>query len=497
MNHNLLNSLRKIPYLSRISAIAEKKKVDIWLVGGFLRDVYLKKNKQLVDFDFCVEKEVCSVARQFAKETGSKCIVLDENSGSYRVILKRKGGICTYDFSLMRGSDLLEDLSLRDFSINTLSVNLKRKTHCVLDAFDAKKDLDRGVIRCIKEEVFFQDPLRVLRGLSFMANYGFRIEGRTEKFMVKYKTFLSKVSRERINEELFKIFSAENSYPAVKKMSDLKIIDEIIPYVGLSRGVSQGGYHHLDVWDHSLETLRKFEEIWQRRLKKDKDIFDYFREELAQGRSRIQIVKLACLLHDLGKPRAKKHVNKKTIFYTHEKIGRDLSEEIAGGLRLSFREREVLKKLVFWHLRPGYLADQIVPSSRAIYRFFRDTGEDGIAVIILSLSDWRATRGPLTNKKKRRKHEIVMLKLIDFYLAEKKKTPLSKIVDGDDLMRKFKLSPSPLIGKILRKIEEEQSLGKISTKTEAYHAAKKIIKGSFVFRVKKEEICRGGSVTLP
>lgn len=475
MNHNLLNSLRKIPYLPRISAIAGKKKAGVWLVGGFLRDVYLKKNKPLVDFDFCVEKEVRFIAMQFAKEIASKCIVLDEEQGSYRVILKRKGGICTYDFSRMRGRDLFEDLSLRDFSVNTLSVSLNCKKYCVLDAFGAKKDLGRGVIRCIKEEVFFHDPLRVLRGVSFMANYGFRLEAGTEKFMVKYKTFLKKVSRERINDELFKIFSADNSYPAVKKMSDLKIIDEIIPYVGRSRGVIQGDYHHLDVWEHSLETLRKFEEIWQRRLKKDKDIFDYFYEELAQDRRRIQIVKLACLLHDLGKPRAKKHVKKKTVFYTHEKIGRDLSEKIADELKVSFREKEVLKKLVFWHLRPGYLADQFTPSPRAIYRFFRDTGEDGIAVIILSLSDWRATRGPLTNNKKRRKHEIVMFKLIDFYLAEKKKTPLSKIVDGDDLMRKFKLSPSPLIGKLLRKIEEEQSLGKISTKTEAYHAARKII----------------------
>ena len=84
-----------------------------------------------------------------------------------------------------------------------------------------------------------------------------------------------------------------------------------------------------------------------------------------------------------------------------------MAEEVAQNLRLSLREREVLKKLIFWHLRPGYLADQITPSHRAIYRFFRDTKPEGVGVILLSLADWRATRGPLTNAKKRRRHEKI------------------------------------------------------------------------------------------
>jgi poly(A) polymerase len=474
---NLQYYLKKIPYLSSISLIARKRKVNIWLVGGFLRDVYLKKKKDFLDFDFCVEKDVFAVAGEFAKKISAKLIILDKEQGSLRVILKKKDKIYTYDFTLIRGDDFYQDLSLRDFSINTLAVNLNSKKYKLIDYFSVKKDLDKKVIRFIKEEVLLDDPLRILRGMSFSANYGFRIDKKTEKAMVKYKKLLKTVSGERVNEELFKILSADKSYPTVKKMSDLKIIDEVIPYVGKGRGVFQGRYHHLDVWDHSLETLRKFEELYHKRIVKDKDIFDYFQEELAQGRKCLQIVKLACILHDVGKPFAKKKRAKKTIFHTHEKIGRDLAQDIAGILRLSFKEKEVLKKLIFWHLRPGYLADQVQPSRKAIYRFFRDTGEDGIGVIILSLSDWRATRGPLTNARKRRKHEQIMLNLIDHYLEEKKKKPLPKIVDGYDLMRKFKLSPSPVVGKILKKVREGQALGKVVTKAEVYEIAKKIIGG--------------------
>lgn len=471
----LQDYLKKIPYLSLISRIGVKIRINIWLVGGFLRDVYLKKRKVFLDFDFCVEKDVFSIAKQFAREVSSKIITLDEKQGSFRVIVKYKGMIYTYDFTLMRGESFKEDLSLRDFTINTLALNLNDKNKILLDYLGARKDIDRKILRSVKEEVFLDDPLRILRAFSFMANYGFHLDKKTKDAIEKYRNILKNVSGERINEELFKIFSSDNSYFVISKMDNSGILSEIIPYIDKGRGVFQGGYHHLDVWQHSLETLRQFEIFYRRKLCKDKDIFDYLNEELAGLRKRIHIIKLACLLHDIGKPLAKKEKDKKTIFHTHEKIGRDLAHQIALKLRFSFKEREFLKKLIFWHLRPGYLAGEKSPSHRAIYRFFHDTEEEGVGVIILSLSDWRATRGVLIDEKRRKKHERVMVDLIDRYFAEKKKVPLPKIIDGYDIMRKFKLSPSPLIGKILKKVREEQALGKVSTKDEAYKAAKKII----------------------
>lgn len=472
---NLKGYLKEIPHLSLISRIARQRKVNIWLVGGFLRDIYLKKDVDLFDFDFCVESNAVSIAREFAEKIFSKCIMLDEVQESLRVILKKKDKLYTYDFTLIRGGSLYQDLSLRDFSINTLAVNLKEREAKIIDYFGARKDLKHKVIKVIKEEVIPQDPLRILRGFAFVACYGFHIENKTLKLMFKFKKLIKKVSKERVNEELFKILASPNSFKTIKMMDKLRIIDEIIPYIDKMRGVSQGAYHHLDVWEHSLDTLRQFEILCQRRLAKKKEIVAYLNEELAKDRRYIQIIKLACLLHDVGKPFAVRREKKKTIFHTHEKIGRDLAEEISSNLRLSWREREVLEKLIFWHLRPGYLADQVNPTKRAIYRFFRDTQNEGIAVILLSLSDWRATRGPLTSAKKRKKHEKIMFKLIDKYFEERKKKPLPKIVDGYDIMQKFKLKSSPLIGKILKKIREEQALGKISYKAEAYKVAKKVL----------------------
>lgn len=459
-----------------VSRIARSRNLGIWLVGGALRDIYLKSNKELIDFDFCVEKGTLAVAKEFAKTISSKVIVLDKDQKSYRVVLKEKGKFYTYDFTAMRGENLEEDLALRDFTINTLTVSLLDKKLKLIDHLEARRAINNKTITVVRDEVIPQDPLRILRGFSFVANYGFRINARTLKLIVKHKKLLQSVSRERINEELFKILASNNSYKVIKAMDKLKIIDQVIPEIVKMRGITQeGGYHHLEVWEHSLETLRQFELFCNKQLGKNKEMASYLNQELAVKRKRGQIIKLACLLHDIGKPKAKKKLKGKIIFHTHEKIGREIAEKIADNLRLSLREKNILTKLIFWHLRPGYLADQVYPSKRAVYRFFRDTQEEGVAVILLSFSDWRATRGPLTDSKKRKSHEVIMLGLADKYFIDKKKKPLPKIIDGHSIMSKFKVPAGPLIGVILKKIKEDQALGKISTKSEAAKKAKQIL----------------------
>ncbi|MCK4809695.1 MAG: CCA tRNA nucleotidyltransferase [Candidatus Omnitrophica bacterium] len=472
---SLKEKIIRIPYLSDLNNLSKSINVEVYLVGGFLRDIYMKRSG-CFDFDFAVSKKVLELSRRFSKRIKGKLIVLDEGERIYRVILKKTDKIYIYDFSQLKGATFKEDVLRRDFSINTLGVKIDDISRPeLLDYLGARKDLKKKLIRVVAEEVLIEDPLRILRAFSLSARFVLKIGRKTSKLLAKHRKLLGKVSGERINEELFKILGSLNSYRLIKKMSDLFILDEIIPYISGCRGVSQGGYHHLNVWDHSLETLFRFELLYKGNLSKNKVVADYLNEELSGNRRRIQILKLACLLHDIGKPLAKKEKDKRTIFHAHEKIGRDLAQTIALKLKLSSREKEVLKKMIFWHLRPGYLADEVTPSRRAIYRFFRDTQEEGAGVIILSLADWRATRGPLTDRKRRAKHEKVMLRLINKCFQEKEKKPLPKIINGFEIMKKFKLEPSLLIGKVLKKIKEEQALGNVSNKREAYALAKTMI----------------------
>jgi putative nucleotidyltransferase with HDIG domain len=456
-----------IAHISLLRNLIANEKNDLWLVGGVLRDLYLGKKKVYRDFDFCVEKNTLKFVKKFSSAVNAKFIILDEEQETYRVIVKENDSVRYYDFTAMRGKSLAEDLKCRDFTVNSLGVSLKDSECRLIDLCGSCRDLKSGILRSVSGKVFADDPLRILRGFSFMANYGFTIDKKTLSAMKKYKRLLKNVSGERLGEEFLKIFNGADSFKAVKLLSDTHILDEIIPFVSSARGVTQGDYHHLDVWRHSLETLRCFERLCVACLKKDKLVFDYLNEELAQNRRRIQIVKLACLLHDIGKPKAKAMKDKKTIFYGHEEIGRKICRKVALRLKLSSRERDVLGNLVFWHLRPGYLADTKTPTARAVYRYFRDTAEEGVSVSLLSLADWRATRGKLTRSGDRKNHDRVMLGLVGHYFAQKAKKPLPKIIDGYDIMKTFKLKPSPLVGVILNAVKEEQALGNINDKAGA------------------------------
>jgi len=470
---NLTESFKKIPYWGRVAAIALEKKAKVWLVGGFLRDEYLDRMSAQPDFDFAVQGDTYAVAAGFAASLKASLVVLDEQQKTYRVVLDTERGRCNYDFNGLRAASLEEDLRLRDFTINTLSVDLSSQPFALHDYCQAKLDLKARRIRMLADRVFVDDPLRALRGFSFMTKLGFTIEPATVNAIKRHGRLLAKVSPERVSEELFKILKAEHCFKSVKLMDDCGVLEVVLPLIRKCRRVRQGKYHHLDVWNHSLETLRQMEWLIQRRFRGDKAVEEYLSQKVNSARPLGGLLKLACLLHDAGKPQAKKRKNKKTIFYAHEKIGADLCLRLAEKLKFSNRESEILKKLVFWHLRPGYLADQIKPSRRAVYRFFQDTGPEGAAVILLSLADWRATRGPLTSPYRQRRHERIMLSLLGEYFAQKKK-PEVRLLDGYEVMKALDVPPSPLVGKILKAVKEEQALGRVKTKQQALDLVRRI-----------------------
>lgn len=483
MNNNTY--LKKIPQLNRISQLAKNNGINVWLVGGFLRDIHLQLNRGLTDFDFCVEKDIESFVQKVNKNIGGKLIVLDKKTSSFRIILVKNKKSYTYDFTPLRGKNIKKDLSLRDFTINTLAVNINIPDQ-VLDYYQGLKDLRKKKIKALSQKVIIDDPLRILRGFSFVARYKFKIDRQTLDSFYRHRKKIEKISFERINEELFKIFDSQDSYKIIKIMDRFRVIDQVLPDVNKMRKTTQGGFHHLNVWDHSIEALKQFELLCQAKIKNKKEVMSFLNQKLSRGKKRTQILKLACLLHDLGKPFVKKKSKTRTIFHTHEKVGKEKASLFAKKMRLSKAERQALEKMVFWHLRPGYLADQITPSKRAVYRFFRDTEEEGIAVVLLSLADWRATCGPLADYKKRKRHEKIMLELISNHLHQKKKKPIPRLIDGHDIIKKYGAEEGPIIGEILTKIKELQVLEKVKNKQEALKAAKQILKKKKKIKLKRK-----------
>ncbi len=476
----------KIEYLDILRPVydfASKNKVRLYLVGGILRDCLLKREKPNPDFDFCLKGDAINFGARLSRQVKAGFVVLDKEHGACRLVKKMKENICTLDFTDFRGKDLQEDLKHRDFTINTLALELKdlftgKDTEAlIIDSCAGMKDLKSKIIRIAGRESFDEDPLRIMRAFSLASILGFKIEEKTLVLIKAKAAKLSTVSGERLRDELFKVLDSREAFENISSMDKLGVIKAVFPEFNVMRGLRQGPYHHLDVWRHTLETLKQLEGLFFQ-MRSNKNIQGYLDEFICGPRSRRSLIKLGALLHDIGKPAALRHEKGKTKFHGHERIGADMAVDIARRLKLSNDELQALNKMVFWHLRPGYLADSECPTKRAVFRYFRDTAKEGLSVLLLSMADQRATRGVLTSEESRQQHERVVLRLIREYFRNSREEKPPRLVNGDDLIKKLKLTPSPLVGKILSELEELQAIGRLKNKKEALELARKIVKNA-------------------
>ena len=462
-NHKIFESL---PFKTLVR-LAQKEKKALYLVGGFLRDFLIGHEKKQVDLDFALKNDAIPFGRRLAKELRAGFVILDRAHGCSRVVYKDKsGGFLTFDFVDFRGKDLKGDLLKRDFTINTLALKVPFLKEGVLDFYGAKRDMALKTIRVVDKTSFDDDPLRILRAFSMSALFGFKIAPATLALIKKKKQSLKTIAGERLRDELFKILDAPQAWKYIRLLDKDGILKEVIPQVRLMHHVKQGGYHHLDVWGHSLETVKQLEKLLVQ-LKDRHEVSAYLNEALSSGRRRKQLIKLAALLHDIGKPKAFEVKAGKTMFHGHERIGRIISDTVSEKIKLSTAERFALDTIIFWHLRPGYLADNVVLTKRAIHRYFRDTKEEAVSVLLVAIADQRATRGPLATPESRKRHEDVSFSLIDRYFEMLKEKPFVRLINGTDLIRSLKLKPGPIFSKLLFGVEEAQVESRVRTKKEA------------------------------
>lgn len=479
---------KNYPELKIIQEIAKRKKLSVHLVGGFLRDYMLESvgklpNKELsdlTDFDFAVQKDALKVAKAFSKKVKGAYVLLDQERGCARVAKKKNGKIYTFDFADYRAKTFKRDLNHRDFTINTLSLDIGKidKNSTIINQLQdhkaALKDLRLGKIILTSKNVFKEDPLRMLRAFSLLAILNFKINQETISQIKKDKGLIGKVSYERIRDELFKVLKTKQAADVLKRLNRIGLLELIIPQIKVMFHCKQGGYHHLDVWPHSLETVVQMEKVFEQ-MKDNSEVAQYLNENLGSDRPRYALMKLAALLHDIGKPDTRKREGNRLTFHAHERVGRNIVKHITKLLKLSTKERHMLEDMVLWHLRPGYLSNFKNPSQKAVFRYFRDTTEEAMSICLLSLADQRSTCGSLTTKNDQMHHEKICLGMVQKYLDKKKEKPFIRLISGNDLIKNLKLKPSNLFGKILLEVEEQQNLGNITTKKQALELAKKIV----------------------
>ncbi len=446
----------------------------IFLVGGTARDLIMGAEPKDVDV-------VCAGAKNLAKrlaQTFNLALVPMETKPDepcYRVV-DRGNNYRFLDIAEMRGDSLLEDLPRRDFTMNAIAMRITPEGDLAetIDPLEGAEDIRRGIIREAGPGAFESDPLRTLRAFRFCAQLGFALEESTQLDIQQHAPLIVKSSAERILAELLLILKTKHSVEQFRMMDRAGLLEYIFPELRLEKDCDQGGYHHLNVWDHSLLVMKRCEHIIGRIPKIFGDSAPQLLQNIGQNR-RAEIVKLAALLHDVAKPLTKGHDNGRSTFWGHDKYGADIVLKIAERLKMSARDRDFLNVLVAEHSHARTLGRPQVKQTTRL-RWFRNLEDDAPAAILLSLADSEAKCGPLASGEARKAYRAWCIEAVNNYyggLREVLKKP--SLVTGNDLMA-LGLKPGPQIGDLLREIREEQDLGILTTREEAMEFAREKIK---------------------
>lgn len=477
----LIKSQALLP-LTTVSNFLVEQGIKSYLVGGVLRDVLLERST--ADIDITVEGDALEVAHKIATVLGGRYVLLDEINRVGRVILVNGKGRWELDFSTLKGN-IEQDLAQRDFTVDAMAVDLNRlgKEQIdiqLIDPFNGWNDLQRGVIRVVAETAFKSDAVRLLRAVRLAAELGFTIDNETETLIRRYSHLIANVAGERIREELLRLLAVSQAGQFLHYLDEVGLVTAMIPELAQAKGVKQPKEHFWDVFDHSIETVDAVdfllrqgaweyagEEVlavtpWSAKLAQHFDL------EVSSGSTRGILLRLAALLHDIAKPQTKAiEVNGRMRFLGHAKEGAAMAVNILERLRFSTKEVKLVEIMVRHHLRPMQMSHNGLPTRRAVYRYFRDTGEVGIDTLFLSLADHLAARGPHLELAQWREHTQLVEYVIGQYFQEESLVSPSKLVDGHDLINIFSMSPGPRIGELLEAVREAQAAVELTTREEA------------------------------
>jgi poly(A) polymerase len=463
--------------------------VQVYLVGGIVRDAILGRKTH--DIDVAMQGDVESVSRKLSDSLNGVFYPLDIERGTYRVLYTGEDGEREIiDIALLRGKDIVEDLHSRDFTINAIALNV-REPDILIDPFNGVGDIKNKRICACSENIFTDDPIRVLRAVRLASTLGFRIDYETKKYLKDAVTFLSQVSAERIRDELFRLFGGKKPATSIETLDALGILQYLLPELEPLKRLEQSTPHISDVWSHSLNTVRNLDTLLDvLSLENDPSAitnwYDGFvslklgryREKLHEhnieyssiDRTYRSLMVFAALYHDVGKKETwNRDETGRIRFIKHELVGSDLIRKRADLLRLSKSEIDRLEVIIRNHLRPILLASSDVELSRkAIYRFFRSCGPQGVDVCLLALADVKAIYGT-TLPHDIWIHQVNTVKqLLDSWWDQNQEVVAPpKLLSGNDLINIFTLEQGPAIGQLLEDLREAQAMGIITNREDA------------------------------
>ncbi len=469
-----------------------------FVVGGAVRDRLCQR--VVHDLDLTLPGDVFPVARAVANRLGGAYFPMDMEHGTARVIVELDGRERFFlDFNQMRGDTIEEDLKARDYTINAMAFDIRQVDH-LIDPLNGVLDLRRKRLHPCSENALSSDAVRCIRGVRLAVEFELTIPGETRELIRQANPGLRAISVERVRDEIFKILDGKKPASAIRLLEMLGCLEYVYPELRSLKGVTQSPPHYQDVWEHTLSVVSQLSLVLGN-LGENYDpdrcanlkvglasgMLGRFRDQISSHletslnpeRSLKALMMMGALYHDVAKPVTRSQDEKGRIHnFEHEIQGSEIVTQRAAALHLSNDEVERLKGMVLGHMRPLNLVNQPEPATpRAIYRFFRSFGPGGIDICLLSLADTLATYGSaLPETLWVRTLETIQALFSAYWESPGKSVAPPALVNGNDLMTAFQISPGPKIGRLLEEIREAQVEGIVSDRQEALdYAAQRIM----------------------
>lgn len=414
-------------YFQVIVGLAEELKVKAYLAGGGLRDCLLGRRSK--DLDFALAGSPEEFPHLFAARIGGSFFWLDRDRQQSRVTVRTEEGVLTFDFAPLRGMNIKDDLSRRDFTINAMALELADQS-LLIDPFHGEKDLRDGMIRKCSRTSFLDDPLRLLRGIRLATVLGFTIETGTLTDIREKATLLKQVAAERIRGELMQILESPGLAGSLRMIHETGLLAVILPGVCPDRVAESIIGKRIDaavrVEEVVSELTRCFPDHFQR-------LAAHLERVIEEGITSLSLMKLAAFAG------GRECTGSADAWARRLRLGRRAARMLAvldNGLSVYFTD----------------ISAGVTP--RALFRFFRDLEPAGVELVLLALA-----RGEMS--------QSLCAVLFNYYFDEYDHSADDLLLSGEEVMGILGSGSGPAVGEALERLRAWERRGLVNSSEEA------------------------------
>lgn len=372
-------------FIALLKEFRKENDIKIYIVGGYVRDKLINGSREPKDIDIIVEKDIDTLIKHLEKN-GYKTLVVKEDLNIYRAFKDGFEG----DIALLKGKTIEEDLEKRDFTMNSIALELGKNR--VIDPYDGRRHLKSKIVQQINENSIKDDPVRILRAARFIISFGMHLSIETEVSIRSEGENLFFSPKERIFNEFMKIIEKDTRGNAFEVLDNIMILNRIFPQVERLKVIGRCKYHIVDAFTHMNSTYGVLKDLLSNRIQFEFDFKKYLDKKISVYKYEDYLA-ISAFVHDIGKEECYKKDGEKVSFIGHDFAGAKISESIFEKLGFPKDAVILIKSIVEGHMYPLALyKNELNSLKKSCFKFFSKYKDNVPYILIISYCDFYATR---------------------------------------------------------------------------------------------------------